>query len=161
MNEQVAKQVLAVQGYVELGLLADAEEELNLIDPNLDVVDILRCDLYSRQSKWQEMKDLAERRARHSPDDSQWWISWAYAVRRLESVECARDILLEARKAHPEEPIIVYNLACYASVSENYEEARKLLDQAIALDATCKDMATIDDDLKPLFEDEARREEQW
>jgi len=153
MNEQVAKQALAVQGYVELGLFADAEEELNSIDPNLDVVDMLRCDLYSRQSKWQEMKDLAEGRARRSPDNSQWWISWAYAVRRLESVEIARDILIEARKSHPKEPIIVYNLACYASVSENYQEARTLLDQAIALDATCKEMAAKDEDLKPLFQD--------
>lgn len=153
MNEQVAKQVLAVQGYVELGLFADAEEELDSIDPSLDVVDMLRCDLFSRKSMWEEMKEVAERRVRQSPDNSQWWISWAYAVRRLESVKSARDILIEARKSHPKEPIIVYNLACYASVSENYEEARKLLDQAIALDATCKEMASKDDDLKPLFQD--------
>ncbi|MBK1826779.1 tetratricopeptide repeat protein [Haloferula rosea] len=153
MNEQVAKQVLAVQGYVELGLLSDAEEELNSIDPNLDVAGMLRCDLYSRQSKWPEMRELAERLARQSPQNSQWWISWAYAVRRIESVDAAREILVEARESHPDEPIIVYNLACYASVSENYDEARELLDQAIALDAVCKEMAAKDDDLKPLFQE--------
>ena len=153
MNEQVAKQVMAVQGYVELGLLVDAEAELDEIDPKLDVAAMLRCDLFSRQSRWQEMKELAEERVRHSPQNSQWWISWAYAVRRIESVDAAREILVEARESHPDEPIIVYNLACYASVSENYDEARELLDQAIALDAVCKEMAAKDDDLKPLFQE--------
>jgi tetratricopeptide (TPR) repeat protein len=151
MDEQVARQVLAVQGYVELGLLIDAQEELDSIDQDLDVVGMLRCDLFSRQSMWQEMSELAERFARRSPENSQWWISWAYAVRRLESVEAAREILVEARKSHPEEAIIIYNLACYASVSENYEEARELLKQAPDLDAVCKEMAMKDDDLEPLF----------
>ncbi|MEP4077873.1 MAG: hypothetical protein ABJO14_08670 [Haloferula sp.] len=138
---------------MELGLIPEAQEELDAIDQSLDVVEILRCDLFSRQSKWAELKELAERLARSSPEGSQWWISWAYAVRRLESVEDAREILIEARETHPTEPIIVYNLACYASVSGNYEEARELLDQAIDLDATCKEMAKKDDDLKPLFKE--------
>lgn len=152
MDEAAAKQVLAVQGYMELGLLDDAREELSHLDPALDVVDMLHCELFSRQSMWSELRELAERRARSSPESSQWWISWAYAVRRLETVEAAREILIEAHKAHPEEPIIVYNLACYASVSGNLKDARELLDQAIALDETCKEMAAKDEDLKPLFE---------
>lgn len=151
MDEQATRQVLAVQGYMELGLFVEAEEDLDSIDPNLEVVEMLRCDLFSRQSKWQELRELAERLARSSPEKSQWWISWAYAVRRLESVVAAREILVDARKLHPKEPIIVYNLACYASVSEDYEQARELLDQAIDLDAGCKEMAMKDDDLEPLF----------
>ncbi len=75
MDKQVARQVLAVQGYVELGLLVDAQEELNSIDQDLDVVGILRCDLFSRQSMWQEMRELAKRLARSSPESSQWCIS--------------------------------------------------------------------------------------
>ena len=151
MEPEVARQVMAVQGYTELGLLDLAQEELDAIDPSLDIVNILRCDLFSRQSMWVEMKELAEKLARQSPESSQWWISWAYAVRRLESVEAAREILVEARQSHPKEPIIVYNLACYASVSGNLEEARELLDQAIDLDKTCKEMASKDSDLQPLF----------
>jgi len=152
MDEQAARKILAVQGYIELGLLVDAREELDSIDQNLDVVGMLRCDLFSRQSMWQEMRELAERLARSSPTDPQWWISWAYAVRRLESVDAAREILVEARKSHPKQAIIIYNLACYASVSGKFDEARELLKQATDLDAVCKEMAIKDDDLKPLFQ---------
>ena len=145
------KQILAVQGYTELGLFADAQQELDLIDQDLEVVGMLRCDLFSRQFMWREMRDLAERLARSAPENSQCWISWAYAARRLESVDAARAILIEARKSHPNEAVIIYNLACYASVSGDYEEARKLLKQATDLDPVCKEMAMKDEDLEPLF----------
>ena len=151
MEEELARQVRAVQGYTELGLFEEATEELDQIHHELELAGILRCDLFSRQSMWREMKELAEGLARSAPETAQWWISWAYAVRRSESVEAARKILLEARKSHPKEPIILYNLACYASVSGNLTEARELLDQAIALDKLCEEMASKDADLLPLF----------
>ena len=151
MDEETARMVLAVQGFAELGLFDEAEDELAGLDPDLEVAGVLRCDLLSRQSRWEEMRSLAEGLARKSPEGSQWWISWAYAVRRTESVEAAREILAEARRLHPEEAIIVYNLACYASVDGDLEGARDLLDEAIGLDPVCKEMAAKDDDLKPLF----------
>ncbi|MFC7337291.1 tetratricopeptide repeat protein [Haloferula chungangensis] len=153
MDAETARQVMAVQGYTELGLFDVALEELGLIDQDLDIANILRCDLFSRQSRWAEMGELAKRLARSDPDSPQWWISWAYAVRRLETIDAAREILIEARKSHPKEPIIIYNLACYASVSGELEEARQLLDQAIALDKTCQEMAVKDSDLEALFRD--------
>lgn len=151
MDEETARRVLEIQGLAELELFEEAEDELARLDPDLEVAGVLRCDLLSRQSRWEEMRELAEGLARRSPESSQWWISWAYAVRRAESVEAAREILTEARKLHPTEAIIVYNLACYASVSGELQRARELLDEAIGLDPVCKEMAAKDDDLKALF----------
>lgn len=151
MDEVTARRVLEVQGLTELGLFEEAEDELVRLDPDIEAVGILRCDLLSRQSKWEEMRALTEGLARRSPESSQWWISWAYAVRRAESVAAAREILIKARKVHPKEAIIAYNLACYASVDGDLDGARKLLDEAIGLDPVCEQMAVKDDDLKPLF----------
>lgn len=151
MDEETTRRVLEIQGLAELGLFEEAEEELARLEPHLEVAGVLRCDLLSRQSKWKEMRMVAEGLARRSPESSQWWISWAYAVRRAESVEAAREILLKARELHPEEAIIVYNLACYAAVSGDLEAARQLLDEAVGLEPACREMAARDDDLKPLF----------
>lgn len=151
MDEETTRRVLEIQGLAELGLFEEAEDELAHLDPDLEAAGMLRCDLLARQSRWVEMRALAEGLAHRSPESSQWWISWAYAVRRAESVEAAREILVKAREAHPKEAIIVYNLACYASVSGDLKAARELLDEAVGLDPACKEMATKDDDLTPLL----------
>ena len=41
MEPEVARQLMAVQGYTELGLLDLAQEELDAIDPSLDIVNII------------------------------------------------------------------------------------------------------------------------
>lgn len=151
MDPEIARQILAVQGFAELGLHEEAEEELSSLDPELTEVKVLRCDLLSRQSRWREMRSLAEGLARRDPGQAQWWISWAYAARREESVAAAREVLLEARTQHPEEAIIVYNLACYESVDGELGRARELLDEATRLDPVCKKMAAKDEDLAALF----------
>lgn len=54
-----------------------------------------------------------------------------YSVRRAESVEKAEAILLRACEVHPKDAIIAFNLACYASVTSRFEEAKVRLRHAI------------------------------
>lgn len=152
MDDDIRKRILAAQGFTELELYDEALEELSDLDPEHEAIATLCCHVLSLQSKWDEMSELAGKWAARSPDEAQWWISWAYAVRRAESVDAAREILLKARDRHPEEPMILYNLACYASVSGELEAAGALLEQAIERDAGFRRMAAEDDDLKPLFD---------
>lgn len=153
VDDATARRIMAVQGYADLGLFEEAEEELGALASDLEIVNALRCELLSRQSRWEEMRALAEDLARRSPEEAQWWISWAYAARRARSISEAREILLEGRRLHPKEALIVYNLACYASVSGEPEDARRLLEEAVALDANFEEMARHDEDLEPLFRD--------
>ena len=81
-----------------------------------------------------------------------WWISFAYAVRRTESVEKAKAILLRAQAVHPKVAMIAFNLACYASVMGRIEEAKERLRHAIDLDKDIRGLALDDDDLKPLWD---------
>lgn len=155
MEPEIARQLLAAQGFAELGLYEEAGDELASLDPDLTEVKVLRCDLLARQSRWEEMQGLAEGLARTEPGQPQWWISWAYAARRTESLAAARRVLLESRRHHPDNAIIVYNLACYASVEGDHGAARELLDEATRLDPVCEKMAAKDEDLAPLFAAEA------
>ena len=73
-------------------------------------------------------------------------------VRRAESVEKAEIILLRAQAIHPKNALIVFNLACYASVTGRMEEAKERLRHAIELDKEIRKLAIDDDDLKPLWD---------
>jgi Flp pilus assembly protein TadD len=67
------------------------------------------------------------------PENADWWISYAYAVRRTDCVENAEAILLRAQAIHPKVAMIAFNLACYASVTGRMEEAKERLRNAIEL----------------------------
>jgi tetratricopeptide (TPR) repeat protein len=81
--------------------------------------------------------DMAAAVASHlvkvDPQTAGWWISLAYAVRRAESVEKAEAILLQAQTIHPKVAMIAFNLACYASITGRFEEAKARLKHAIEL----------------------------
>jgi tetratricopeptide (TPR) repeat protein len=70
------------------------------------------------------------------PGNPTAWINLAYAVRRAENIEQAEAILLKARKLNPKSALIIFNLACYASVAGHMEEAKARLQGAIDLDKT-------------------------
>ena len=67
-------------------------------------------------------------------------------------MEAARAVLLGAREAHPNEPIVFFNLACYNSQLGNLEEAKEHLARAIAIDGNVRKMALDDPDLEPIWE---------
>ena len=76
----------------------------------------------------------------------------AYAVRRCESIEKAEAILLEAHEIHPDNVIIMLNLASYASVTGRTEEAKVRLRRAIKLDRGVRQLALEVADLRPLWD---------
>ena len=99
--------------------------------------------------------DVARKLVLRQPAESGWWITWAYATRRSQSLHAAEAILLEAERTHPQEAAIQFNLGCYACQRGDLAEARRRVDQAIALDKTFKESAATDPDLAPLREAEA------
>jgi predicted Zn-dependent protease len=146
----------AAAGYLTLGLIDDAWEELESLPPAMereDAVLELRCEIYQRLGRWNSARVLAESMAHRSPENPAWWLSWAYALRREQSVEAARGVLWEAAQLHPGVPLITYNLACYASVLGELDEARRLLAKSFAMDPGMKKIAGKDPDLTPVFRD--------
>lgn len=85
------------------------------------------------------------------PKNPNWWIAWAYSLRREKSIGEAREVLQEAVLHHPRVGLIQYNLACYACVLGEVKEAHRLLTIAFALDDTLKKIALDDPDLDNIF----------
>lgn len=142
-----------VRGYLELGMVDDAIAELERI-PGVSSDDfdvrVLRALILQEQKNWKALAPLAERLVRDCPADPSWWIMWAYAVRRADSLAAAEKILLEAASNHPKEPTIQFNLGCYACQGGDLVRARAYVDCAIALDERFRNAAQTDPDLAPL-----------
>jgi tetratricopeptide (TPR) repeat protein len=73
-------------------------------------------------------------------------------------MEKAKPVLEEAAKLFPEDGMIQYNLACYCAQLGQLDVAQEYLDKSYELgDAKqIKLMALDDEDLKPLWEGEAK-----
>jgi hypothetical protein len=98
------------------------------------------------------MQTVAKTLADYEPENAQWWISWAFATRRAESIEAARKILIEAWKSHGKEPMLLFNLACYECQLGNLAKAKEMLGVVFELDPRMRVVALDDEDLKPLWD---------
>jgi thioredoxin-like negative regulator of GroEL len=119
----------AATGYVELGMFLEADAELDKIDPfNRAAPEVLalRIAIYRGLEKWELMQEIARRLAEFQPDDIQWTMSLAYATRRANSIEAAKEVLLSAEPRFPKEAAIRYNLACYFCQTGDIPSAKKL-----------------------------------
>jgi tetratricopeptide (TPR) repeat protein len=141
-------------GYVELGMFLEANTELDRIDPfNRAAPEVLalRIAIYRGLEKWELMQEIAKRLAEFQPNDIQWTISLAYATRRADSIQAAKEILLNAEPKFPKEAAIKYNLACYLCQTGDFEIAKHYLQKTFKIDLSWRMAALEDEDLKPLW----------
>ena len=78
-----------------------------------------------------------------------WWISLAYSIRRIESVENAEALLLRARTIHLK-VADAFKLARYASARARMLEAKERLRRDIKLDKDLRGLAIDNEDPRPL-----------
>jgi tetratricopeptide (TPR) repeat protein len=145
----------AAVGYVELGMFQDANDQLEKIDPfNRAAPEVLevRLAIYRGLKKWELMQQIAKRLKQFEPDNVQWTILLAYATRRADSIQAAKEVLLNAEPKFPKEPAIKYNLACYFSQTGDIQAAKNYLKTAFEIDSNWRMTALEDEDLKPLWE---------
>jgi predicted Zn-dependent protease len=150
---QAKRRLSHAQGYLGLGMVAEAAAELDLIPaPEKYTTEVLavRLAILQEQKDWPALREAAAKFVGQLPDEAGGWITWAYATRRADSLAAAEAILLDAEKRHPREPTIQFNLGCYACQRGDLITARLRVDRAIALDADFATMAAFDPDLAPL-----------
>jgi Tfp pilus assembly protein PilF len=148
------RRLRAAEGYLELGMPLEANDELEEITPEHRAqpqVLGLRVGVYLLAGHWALAATVARHLAKEiEPANPQWWIQWAYAARRAESVAAAETILLAAEPQHNAVAIVQFNLACYAAQLGRLTQARARLARAIDLDAQCKLLALEEPDLEPI-----------
>ncbi|MGC3991639.1 MAG: hypothetical protein QM796_18510 [Chthoniobacteraceae bacterium] len=155
LSPRDSKLINAAQGYAELGMFLEADEQLEVISPehrHLPPILAVRLSIHSGLGRWDLAEVVAKSLVLAEPENSQWWISLAYATRRTSSIEAAQAILMSSRDRHAGEPIIHYNLACYACQLGDLESAKQFLQAAFKIAPGIRAMALEDEDLTPLWE---------
>ncbi len=148
----------AAVGWLGLGCPDDARNELKQISAgNQNHPDVLeaRWTQCVQDQHWHNALQIAELELKSAPGDAGGWLHRAYALRRVKGggLPKAWDALLPAAKKFPGEPVIAYNLSCYACQMQQHDIAREWLQRAINAGdkAAIKKMALADDDLQPLW----------
>lgn len=148
----------AAVGWLELGNRIEARAEMALISQENyqhPLVLNLRWSLDAEEKKWDAALVTAQEIIAVSPDDAAGWLHCAYALRRAKSggLEKALAFLEPAADMFPNEPVIPFNLACYACQLNQLDEARQWLKRAFKIggEEDIRFMALADDDLKPLW----------
>lgn len=150
----------AAQGWMGLGDLAEALAELQSISPENQrhpAVLELRWIIHIQQENWDAALQAATDLLAEAPESANSWLHRSYALRRATGggVAKARAALEPALERFPEEPVISYNLSCYACQMHELEVARQWLHRAfkVGRKKEIKTMALADPDLEPLWEE--------
>ena len=110
-----------------------------------------RAQLHLSAGQWRRAEPLLRQLQKENPDEAQYSVSLAYAVRRGKSIGAAEQILLEARDRFPDVAVIWFNLACYAAQQGRFTDARDWLCEAGQRDGDFRVMAKTDVDLAPFW----------
>lgn len=143
-----------------LGLLADALvelEQISTVNRRHPAVLELRWIIHIQQEDWDEALTAARGLLAEAPESANSWLHHAYALRRASGggLAQARAALEPALEKFPEEPVISYNLSCYACQMRDFEVARQWFQRALKVGKKkeIKTMALADSDLEPLWEE--------
>ena len=148
----------AASGWLGLGCPDDAREELGNLSAEKQLhpaVLELRWMISRHEKNWTEALAIADWELKAAPDSAAGWLHRAYALRRVndDGLIVAWHALLPAAEKFPQEPVIAYNLSCYACQMNEMVNARTWLHRALKVGGReeIKKMALADEDLKPLW----------
>ena len=114
------RQVLASRGYLELGMFEDATlalEQMKAEHKTRREVSYAALVVHLAAKNWDMAVTIAADIVRAEPKDPATWILLAHAVRHAGNVEQMEMVLFKARAWHPRDPLILFKLACCASVT--------------------------------------------
>ncbi len=142
-------------GFLQLGLHAEAHAELAALPPEVATTSpalMLRLELAMAEEEWERVVAIAPELVGLDATEERPWVAWAYALRELKRINEAQETLLAgARMIDEPSPLVDYNLACYACLLGELEEAKQLLAHVISRDKSWREVAREDPDLAALF----------
>jgi predicted Zn-dependent protease len=141
-------------GFLDLGMTQKAREELDRVAQahrGSAAFRAVSMRVAFEEKDWHRAADIASSLREQFPCEPAFWIQLAYAKRRSDGIEVARHILTDALARFPKVATIPFNLACYECQLGRLDEAMRRLNQAVALDAQCREAALEDEDLRALW----------
>lgn len=148
----------AALGWLELGNAREALAELEAVsngNQSHPAVLEVRWAVYAEMKCWDLALESATELVRILPGKVGGWLHRAYSLRRVNGGGLAQawDALLPAAEKFPDQPLVAFNLACYACQLQRLDDARHWLKSAskISGKAEINKMALADSDLEALW----------
>lgn len=153
--EEFEKNLLAIQGYAELGMYQDALAELDtlpdLLREHPQVLE-MRLLVLMQQQAWRKALAVSKQLCRAAPQAPIAFIHAAFCLHELGRTDEAKLTLINGPDTLQQDPTFHYNLACYECVLGELESARLHLERSFFLDQKFREFAKTDPDLNPLRE---------
>ncbi len=150
---ELERHIQAAQGYIELGLHAEARQELSDLPPEVlarpDVIEILVL-CFMGERRWAEGLQLTQQLRQLEPMEPGGFIHAAYCLHELGQTREALDLLARGPAVLRTKPVYYYNVGCYLACLGENDQALKLLEQSFEMDGSLRSHARKDPDLKGL-----------
>lgn len=143
----------AVEGYLLLDMLGEAEAELCLLEEeHADALPTRRMRLLilMRRNQWREAASLAAELCELDSDNADLYIQHALCLHEIGRTEDAIKRLVHGPSSLRRSPVFYYNLGCYHARLGRLADAAVLLRQSFRMDRRLADFALKDPDLKPM-----------
>lgn len=149
----------AAEGWLELGVPADAHAELDRIEiafrRHPDVLH-LRWKIHRKSKEWESCYEVAKALTETASDDPRAWTAMAQTFYYTQRIQEAYDLAVSKITRFPQHWPLYYDAACYACLTGRLGQARQFLQLAISQgdEEEITRLAAQDPDLKGLWESE-------
>jgi Flp pilus assembly protein TadD len=149
------RQLRAACGYAELGMSIESLAELNAIGEEYqERPEVLQLRLHHlmRRKHWTRALAISRKLCRAAPEASAGFLHAGFCLHQIGRTLEAKKLLLRGPTALLKEPIYYYNMGCYEVLLGNLEDAQVHLHISFKMDASFRELAKKDPDLKPLHD---------
>jgi Flp pilus assembly protein TadD len=143
----------AACGYAELGMHRESIAELNAITPRLQnrpEVLHLRLHHLMRRKSWGQALRVSQMLCKVAPDSCTGFLHAGFCLHQLGKTAEAKMLLVTGPIALLKEPIYYYNMGCYEALLGDVNGAKENLLISFKMDASFRELAKRDPDLKVL-----------
>lgn len=150
---EAERRIIAAQGYVELGLFHEANEELSPLPVEahgrVDVIEITLLCLMG-EHRWAEALAVATKLCLQEPEEPGGFIHSAFCLHELGQTAEALDILSRGPATLRAKAVYYYNMGCYHACLGHSDKSLSYLERAFEMDGSLRLDARKDHDLDSL-----------
>lgn len=153
-SPETQRALLAVDGYLTLGLADEALREILEVAPRergAPAVRLAHIRVLLHLHRWADAERLSRQSAVKFPEEEEFTVQRAFALQRMEHSEEAVAVLHSAPEWIRRTGILHYNLGCYEARLGDLTAARECIDAAIEMNGEMKKRARVDPDLAALW----------
>lgn len=150
------RKIEAAGGYLELNMPQHALRELaRIADPEAIPFDFNRTkgEALRAAGEFEPALDAFSRALAEQPTDLSVLMGMAWCYKRTNQLSRAIAAMEQAYRAHPKEPIVLYNLACYFSLGGEKAQALSWLGRALRMESSLRKLVPEEPDFDSLRND--------